>query len=271
MEARHLMSAGVFSVSPDQSIEDAHHLMLDKVVRHVPVVAEQKLVGMLSDRDVLLVAGRDAAGHFVYPPLTVAQVMSASPAVARPGVSVAELARRMIDSKFGALPIVTEEGEVLGLVTSTDLLRFVSQLPHQDAHRAGEATLAAVRSLVKDGGFQSAAKRLGELRLEVERRLDTEGRLVPLFIERTGDPGDLAHRLRDAHDEVRRRLSAAANAVTAWDAPQALRALDVLAAALTAHRALEADLLRSPAMKDLVSGTIDWERLRFQLAQNKLA
>ncbi|MFZ5438504.1 MAG: HPP family protein [Myxococcota bacterium] len=265
MEARDVMSADFLVASPDQPLEVAHRLMLDHVVHHLPVVLGGRLVGVLSDRDVLLAVGHVGSGDFVYPPLAVKDVMSAPAAVAHPGDGIAELARRMIDAKFSALPIVTERDELIGLVTSTDLLRFVSSLPHADAPRLSERTLAAVRELVRDGGFQSAARRLGEFRKTLEQQLDTEGRLVPIFIDRTGDPRGVAQRLRDAHQQIARRLDAAAAAISRWEAERAFAALDALAEALRVHRATEADLLRSPAMEDLISRRVDWERLRFQL------
>ncbi len=135
--------------------------------------------------------------------------------------------------------------------------------PGQEA-LALQKTIADVKRLVQFGGFQSAAQRLGELRLHLEQHLDTEGRLVPLFIQRTGDPGGLAGRLRKEHDGIPERLDAVCDAVTHWDSLPALTALEALEDALDAHFSTEAALLH-PALDDLVSDDVDWSALHYRL------
>lgn len=127
-----------------------------------------------------------------------------------------------------------------------------------------DKTLADVRFLVMAKCFQSAAKRMGELRHHLEHHLDTEGRLVPIYINRTGDPGALALRLRKEHEKVPSRLDAVCSAITQWDSSKALYELDRLATVLEAHHETEDELLH-PALDDLVTDELDWEALRFQL------
>ena len=129
MQADKLMSLEVVTVPPELSLEAAHRIMLDRVLRHLPVVAGQKLAGILSDRDLLLAIGRAKDGHFVYPKLTVGEVMSLAPVSAGPGTPVAELARAMVDAKIDAIPVVTAQGGLVGLVTSSDLMRLLTWLP----------------------------------------------------------------------------------------------------------------------------------------------
>jgi len=127
-----------------------------------------------------------------------------------------------------------------------------------------EKTLADVRFLVMGRSFQSAAKRMGELRRHLEAHLDTEGRLVPIFINRTGDPGLLALRLHKEHEKIPRRIESACNAITQWDSSRALYELERLSEALSAHHETEDELLH-PVLDDLVPDDLDWESLRFQL------
>ena len=136
--------------------------------------------------------------------------------------------------------------------------------PISQEERVIEKLLADVRFLVTARSFQSAAKKMGELRRHLEAHLETEGRLVPIFVDRTGDPGLVALRLRREHEKIPRRLEAACNAITQWDSSRALYELDCLAAALSAHRETEDELLH-PALDDLVPADLDWESLRFQL------
>jgi|APLak6261679142_1056127.scaffolds.fasta_scaffold00011_5 CBS domain-containing protein len=131
MDARQLMQVEVVTVPPDLSLELAHKVMKERALRHLPVVSGKKLAGILSERDVYLAIGRDLNGTFIYPPVTVGQAMSLAPISAGPGVPVAELAKTMIDQKIDALPIIGPQDELVGLVTSTDLVRLLLMVPSE--------------------------------------------------------------------------------------------------------------------------------------------
>jgi acetoin utilization protein AcuB len=128
MDAEKIMSLEVITVPPELSLEAAHRIMQDRGLRHLPVVAGQKLAGILSDRDLLLAIG-GSQGAYVYPPISVGEVMSLAPVSAGPNASLSELARTMVEAKIDALPIITSTDVLIGLVTSTDLMRVLSQLP----------------------------------------------------------------------------------------------------------------------------------------------
>jgi acetoin utilization protein AcuB len=125
MEAVDLMTVAVTAVSPQLSIAEAHGLLLKLTARHLPVVEGKRWVGILSDRDVLLRVGHDGDG-FVYPKLQVRDVMTPSPITAGKHTPVAQLASLMLEHKIDAVPIVARENELLGLVTSSDLLKRVA-------------------------------------------------------------------------------------------------------------------------------------------------
>jgi acetoin utilization protein AcuB len=126
MHATDLMTIEVVTIPPDLSLEAAHQLMLRRSIRHLPVVQGQKLVGLLSDRDVLLAVGRQK-DRFVYPPKSAGEAMSLAPYAATRDTPLAELARTMVRGHFDALPIVNGE-TLVGLVTSTDLLSALALL-----------------------------------------------------------------------------------------------------------------------------------------------
>jgi acetoin utilization protein AcuB len=131
MNAQKLMKLEIVTVPPELPVEAAHQLMLKLGVRHLPVVADQKLAGIVSDRDILLVSGKSPRGAFVYPALTVGEVMTLAPITASPDASVAELARVMVENKIDALPVLTSQNVLVGLVTSTDLMLLLTELPEQ--------------------------------------------------------------------------------------------------------------------------------------------
>jgi acetoin utilization protein AcuB len=124
--------------------------MLRRSIRHLPVVTGTRLVGIVSDRDVLLAIGKGPAG-FVYPNRTVGEVMSLAPYAATPNTPVADLAQTMVTGHFDALPIMNGES-LVGLVTSSDLLAaLVLLVAHQgpqpklafEIRRASELTAQA--------------------------------------------------------------------------------------------------------------------------------
>jgi len=129
MRASKLMRLEITTVPSELKVEQAHRLMHKLGIRHLPVVWESKLAGMVSDRDILLASTVDERGKIVYPQRTVGEVMTVSPIVAGPDASVPDLAKRMVESKIDALPIVSSNNELLGLVTTTDLMLLLTELP----------------------------------------------------------------------------------------------------------------------------------------------
>jgi acetoin utilization protein AcuB len=129
MHAGQLMKLEVVTVPAELPVEAAHRLMLARGLRHLPVVAGHKLAGMVSDRDLLLVMGRGKKGELTYPQLTVGEVMSPAPVSAGPHASIGELAKVMVESKIDAIPIISAQNVLVGLVTSTDLMLLLTELP----------------------------------------------------------------------------------------------------------------------------------------------
>lgn len=125
MEAVNLMTVAVTTVSPEAPLEEAHRLMLQLTARHLPVVEGNRLVGILSDRDVLLRVRHQGDGFF-YPELPVREVMTTSPITAGKHTPVPQLASLMLEHKIDAVPIVARDNELIGLVTSSDLLKLVA-------------------------------------------------------------------------------------------------------------------------------------------------
>jgi CBS domain-containing protein len=111
------MTRAVVVVSPTVGVPAARRLMKQLNVRHLPVMADGRLVGILSDRDLL---GRPEGGD----PGTCGEVMTPSPLTCSPDSSVGSVAAMMIEHKVDSIPVVRGE-RLVGLVTSTDLLELL--------------------------------------------------------------------------------------------------------------------------------------------------
>ncbi len=126
MRAKNAMTRRVVVVGPDTSVVKAWELMVTLRIRHLPVVREGLLLGILSDRDVLLHAS--VKGESIEAPaIPVAEVMSPFPFVCEPSTHVADIVRTMTEEKIDAMPVLDSEERLVGLVTSTDLLLLLVQ------------------------------------------------------------------------------------------------------------------------------------------------
>jgi CBS domain-containing protein len=111
-------------------------------IRHLPVVRERKLVGILTHRDVLRSGqwGKPAARA-----LPVSDVMTPTPTSVRPATGLAQAARLMLERKYGCLPVCEDDGTLVGIVTEADFVRFAADVVRDldlvsDAVKARERT-----------------------------------------------------------------------------------------------------------------------------------
>lgn len=129
MKVRDWMSSDPVTVSVDDTVREARRLLDTEAVRHLPVVDDGRLAGIVSDRDVALrePAVRAAlAQHDIASLLDderpVEAVMSADVLTVDLDASIAEAARTLVSRRINALPVVDDEGRLVGILTSTDCL-----------------------------------------------------------------------------------------------------------------------------------------------------
>ncbi len=120
MLVRDIMRSPVVAVPPGTTLEDAYRSMREKAFRHLPVLDGERLVGVVTDRDLRLATSALAPVPFA-PDSSVSAVMSRDPLTANAEDSVEDAARVMRERKIGCLPVV-EDGRVVGIITGIDLL-----------------------------------------------------------------------------------------------------------------------------------------------------
>lgn len=118
---RDLMIRNPNTIHPDMSLMQAAELMQDVACRHIPVLENGMLVGIISDRDL-----RMSRAHMQN--VEVADYMTSDLITIAPDASVKDAARMLNDNAVGALPVI-EEGSLVGIITVYDILEYVIRMP----------------------------------------------------------------------------------------------------------------------------------------------
>jgi len=127
MLVRQFMAKDVFTLTPDQTCIEALHAMRGKHIRRAPVMKANKMVGIISERDLLHIlpgtigqASTDAGE--VSMDLPVKRIMKTEVITIRPNDHLESAARTMLKHKIGGIPIL-EEGRLVGIITESDIFK----------------------------------------------------------------------------------------------------------------------------------------------------
>lgn len=120
----------IVTISSDTSVPAAQRLMHDHCIRHLPVVDDGRLVGIVTWGDIRQAWASDATTLSVFElyalldRLAVSQVMTREPVTISPHLSIARAAQIMLERKIGCLPVV-DHGRLVGIITECDIFRMV--------------------------------------------------------------------------------------------------------------------------------------------------
>jgi len=121
------MSANPVTVSPDDSFRHAMTLIRQKGIRHLPVVEANRLVGIVTDRDIRQASPSPATSlevhelHYLLERVKVREIMTKRVYTVAPDTPIEEAARLMLQHKIGGLPVL-DGGKLAGIITETDIL-----------------------------------------------------------------------------------------------------------------------------------------------------
>ena len=135
MKATQAMTRDVVFIHANDSLQAAQDIMNEWEFRHLPVVEGEKLIGIISDRDLLLYTHVDEDGVRALADLEVGEVMARKPVTCSPSYSIARIAAMMTERKIDCLPVVEDDGELTGLITSTDLIELLKEKDMLDSSR----------------------------------------------------------------------------------------------------------------------------------------
>ena len=135
MKVSDVMTTGIETVRPDQQARDAARFMLQADAGSIPVTEGERLVGMITDRDI---AVRGVALGYG-PDTLVSELMTTGVVSAHANEHVEDVARKMGDAQVRRLPVIDDEQRLVGIVSLGDLAR---QTDEQTACQALEGVSA---------------------------------------------------------------------------------------------------------------------------------
>jgi len=133
MFVRWRMTPNPIVIDPQTSILDALHIMKEKKVRRLPVVAHGKLVGIVTEKDLRESPSLKATSlsifelNYLLAKTPVSEVMTKDPITVTPDTTIEDAAVIMRDNQISGLPVV-EDGKIVGIVTETDIFDMLVKL-----------------------------------------------------------------------------------------------------------------------------------------------
>ncbi len=128
-EAVHtIMTPDVVTLSPGNTLGDAREIFMTKRVHHIPIIDGKKLVGLLTSWD-LFKLGLSAVA---YQDMRVSEIMTTHLATLDPDQHIGAAAEVLMAHLFHAVPIVNDKKELLGIVTTYDILRYEYKKEYPD-------------------------------------------------------------------------------------------------------------------------------------------
>ncbi len=130
---KEIMSKDVIYVSSAERLVHARRVMLEAHVGRLPIIDEDKLVGMITSKDLMraFIDFRKKVPEKYQKSqikeVLVEDIMSRNPTFVSKDASITEVAEIMIETGFNGLPVV-ENSEVIGIITQTDILRLIEKL-----------------------------------------------------------------------------------------------------------------------------------------------
>jgi CBS domain-containing protein len=128
---REWMTSPVITVTPQTSISSAHQIMKENGIRRLPVVENERLVGIVTIGDVREASPSDATTlsiwelNYLWAQLTVERVMTRKTLTIRADSPLLDAAQIMLDHKVSGLPVVDENDRLVGILTESDIFRML--------------------------------------------------------------------------------------------------------------------------------------------------
>ncbi|WP_306817775.1 CBS domain-containing protein [Archangium lipolyticum] len=122
------MTRNLVTLTETQNLALAEDLLRLHRIRHLPVVRNGKLIGLVTHRDLLRAAAQRGGADPAKQPLWASDVMVRDVKTVQADTSTREAVKLMLDNKYGCLPVVGADGQLIGIITEADMVRFAQHL-----------------------------------------------------------------------------------------------------------------------------------------------
>jgi acetoin utilization protein AcuB len=125
------MTKDVITVRPDTTLPEAHRLMTEMKIRRLPVVKKGRLVGIITRGDVRGAEASEATSlsiwelNYLLSRLKIEKLMTRNPVTVSPGDTIGHAAELMLAHKISGLPVLDEAGQIVGIITESDIFRLI--------------------------------------------------------------------------------------------------------------------------------------------------
>ncbi|MCB0211081.1 MAG: CBS domain-containing protein [Anaerolineae bacterium] len=132
------MTRDVLTINPDMALPEVHRLMTENNIRRLPVVNHDRLVGIVTLGDVREAEPSDATSlsiwelNYLLSRLKVDKIMTVEPRVINQDATIKDASKMMLDYKISGLPVLDNSGNLVGIITESDIFRMVVQDWHSD-------------------------------------------------------------------------------------------------------------------------------------------
>ena len=130
-----IMSSQMLTVHKAQKVSEVYALLTENQIHHVPVVSGKKLIGMISSTDMMRLSlssygtPDSAITEYLDSQFSIADVMTTKLTTIKPGEPIRSAAKKLSTGAFHSLPVVEEDGNLVGIVTTTDLVKYLLDQP----------------------------------------------------------------------------------------------------------------------------------------------
>ncbi|RLA99357.1 MAG: hypothetical protein DRG83_13145 [Deltaproteobacteria bacterium] len=134
MLVRYWMSRDVITIDENESLQKAAKVLQENQIKILPVMRNGTLVGVITDRDVKRASASDATTldahelHYLLSKLKIKEIMTKNPITVPDDYTVEEVAGILLEHKISGVPVVNEEGKLVGVITKTDLFKLILAL-----------------------------------------------------------------------------------------------------------------------------------------------
>ena len=146
MKIEKVMQPGVQTCQPGDTLNAAAKLMWENDCGAVPVMADGKVVGMITDRDICMAAYTQGKPLCELP---VDNVMSRSVHACRPGDTVLQVQKVMRANRIRRLPVVDDGGSLVGIVSLSDIVSAAEKTPER-TRKSAQVAVAETLGAISD-------------------------------------------------------------------------------------------------------------------------